>query len=109
MNSPATTNPHAFSSIQPIKTQMTTTNPPITRFLSAGGFHYDLTCEPIAALTNHFNLRITTQWDGARKSEDHQVVLNLTLQRTELDSLVTALRRQLDAAVTGRDTTELNA
>lgn len=80
----------------------TNTNPdtPATRFLSAGGFHYDMSCEPIAALANHFNLRITSQWDGARRPDDHQVVLNLTLTQNELASMTGMLQRHLETGVT---------
>lgn len=67
------------------------------RFLSAGGFHYDLSCSPVAALKNQFNVRITTQWDDARRPDDKQVALNITLSREQLGTVVNLLQQSLAA------------
>lgn len=69
------------------------------RFLSAGGFHYDVTCGPVPALKDQFNVRITTQWDDARRPDDHQVALNITLSREQLGTVVALLQRSLSEAV----------
>lgn len=65
------------------------------RFLSAGGFHYDVSCALVEALDSQFNVRITTQWDDARRPGDKQVALNLTLSREQLGTLVDVLQRSI--------------
>lgn len=65
------------------------------RFLSAGCFHYDVSCAPVQALADQFNVRITTQWDDARRPDDKQVALNLTLSRGQLGTLVDVLQRSI--------------
>lgn len=65
------------------------------RFLSAGGFHYEVSCAPVQALDSHFNVRIATQWDAARNPDDKQVALSLTLSRGQLGTLVDVLQRSI--------------
>ncbi len=66
-----------------------------SRFLSAGGFHYDISCAPVAALADQFNLRVTTQWDDARRPQDRQVALDITLHREQLVTVADLLQRAL--------------
>lgn len=72
-----------------------TTSTQTVRFLSAGGFHYDITCSPVPALPDQFNIRVTTQWDEARRPDDKQVALNITLSRDQLQTLVITLKDAL--------------
>jgi len=60
-----------------------------------GDFVYRLHTEPVAAIPGSVNVRITSGWAQARRPQDEQCQLSLTLNREELKTLIVGLQAAL--------------
>lgn len=69
-------------------------------FLNAGGYAYSAQLTPLARPAGSFHLHISTRWANARRPEDERTAFELTLDATELKTLISILERGLNASVT---------
>jgi len=65
-------------------------------FQTSGGFTYSALVRPLARPADHFNLRITSRWAGARDPQAEQLTFDVTLSRPELSALIAALQGGLE-------------
>ena len=64
--------------------------------LTSGGYHHELVATPLDSQPPTVNLRIMTRYDHARDPGHRREVLNLSLQRHEIDALVQHLRHAME-------------
>lgn len=64
--------------------------------LESGGYHHELVVTPLASQPPMVNLRVMTRYDHSRDPEHRREILNLSLQRHEIDALVQHLRHAMD-------------
>lgn len=64
--------------------------------LESGGFHHELVVSPLPGLPPTVNLRVMTRYDHSRDPAHRREVLNLSLQRHEIEALIGHLHSALD-------------
>lgn len=63
-----------------------------------GDFVYRLHTELVAAMPGVVNVRITSGWTNARRPQDEQCQLSLTMNQEELKTLIVGLQASLSQA-----------
>ena len=80
-----------------MNTPTTVTTPGFTAtILETGGFHHELVVNPLPGLPPTVNLRVMTRYDHSRDPGHRREVLNLSLQRREIEALIGHLQNARD-------------
>lgn len=64
--------------------------------LQSAGYHHELVVTPLPSLPPTVNLRVMTRYDHSRDPEHRREVLNLSLQRHDIERLMQHLDNALE-------------